>query len=73
MSDLNLDRGPIGRDDIRDKFEELKGGLDHTAETARTPVLGAGVVVVAVLAVAAFWLGRRRGRASRTVVEVRRV
>ena len=73
MSDWNLDRGPIDRDDIRDKFEELKGGFDHTAEAARTPVLGAGVVALVVLAVVAFWLGRRRGRASRTVVEVRRV
>ncbi|MDE0615166.1 MAG: hypothetical protein OXI32_12210 [bacterium] len=73
MSDLNLDRGPIDRDEIRDKFEELKGGLDHTAEAARTPVLGAGMVSLVILAVLAFWLGRRRGRASRTVVEVRRV
>ena len=73
MSELNLDLGPISRDDIRDKFEELKGGFDHTAEAARTPVLGGGVVALGILAVVAFWLGRRRGRASRTVVEVRRV
>lgn len=73
MSDLNLDRGSIARDDIRDKFEELRGGLDNTAEAARTPVLGAGAVALVILAVVAFWLGRRRGRAGRTVVEVRRV
>jgi len=73
VSDLNLDRGPIDRDEIRDKFQELKGGLDHTADAARTPVLGAGMVALVILAVLAFWLGRRRGRASRTVVEVRRV
>ena len=73
MSDSNLDRGPIDRDEIRDKFQELKGGLDHSAEAARTPVLGAGMVALVILAALAFWLGRRRGRASRTVVEVRRV
>lgn len=73
MSDLNLDRGPIDRDEIRDKFQELQGGMDHTAEAARTPVLGAGVAALVILGVLAFWLGRRRGRASRTVVEVRRV
>ena len=73
MSDSNLDRGPIDRDEIRDKFQELKGGLDHSAEAARTPVLGAGMVALVILAALAVWLGRRRGRASRTVVEVRRV
>lgn len=73
MSDWKLDRVPIDRNDIRDKFEELKESFDHTAETARTPVLGAGTVALVILAAVAFWLGRRRGRASRTVVEVRRV
>lgn len=73
MSDLSLDHYVINRDDIRDKFEELKGGMGQTAEAARTPMLGAGVAALVALAAVAFWLGRRRGRASRTVVEVRRV
>ena len=73
MSDLSLDHDVINRDNIRDKFEELKGGMGQTAEAARTPMLGAGVAALVALAAVAFWLGRRRGRASRTVVEVRRV
>lgn len=73
MSDAYVDHEAISRDDIRDKFQELKGDLGQTADAARTPVLGAGIAAIGALVVAAFWLGRRRGRASRTVVEVRRV
>ncbi|WP_420433054.1 hypothetical protein [Candidatus Poriferisocius sp.] len=73
MSDMEMDRESIGRDDIQAKFEDLKHSLDRTAEAARTPMLTAGIAIVAVLVVLAFLLGRRRGRASRTVVEVRRV
>lgn len=73
MSDVHMDHEVISRDDIRDKFRELGGDLGQTAEAARTPMLGAGIAAIGALAVAAFWLGRRRGRASRTVVEVRRV
>ncbi len=73
MSDVYVDHEVISRDDIRDKFQELKGDLGQTADAARTPVLGAGIAAIGALVVVAFWLGRRRGRASRTVVEVRRV
>ncbi len=73
MSDPDLGQDSIDRDDIKAKFEELKGSLDHTAEAARTPMLAAGIAAVVVLVVLAFFLGRRRGRSSRTVVEVRRV
>jgi len=73
VSDLDLGREAINRDDIQAKFEELKHSFDGTAEAARTPALAGGIVVLAVLVALAFMLGRRRGRASRTVVEVRRV
>ncbi|WP_419925648.1 hypothetical protein [Candidatus Poriferisocius sp.] len=75
MSDMDMDMEPepIDRDDIRAKFEDLKTSLDHTADAARAPMLAVGIGTVAVLVVLAFLLGRRRGRAGRTVVEVRRV
>ena len=73
MSDAAIERESINRDDIQAKFEDLKHSLDHTTEAARTPMLATGIAIVVVLAVLAFLLGRRRGRASRTVVEVRRV
>ena len=73
MSDPEFGYESIDRDDIKAKFEELQGSLDDTAESARPPLLVVGTAVVVVLVVLAFILGRRRGRASRTVVEVRRV
>ena len=73
MTDAAMEHESINRDDIQAKFEDLKHSLDHTAEAARTPMLATGLAIVAVLAVLAFLLGRRRGRASQTVVEVRRV
>ena len=73
MSDPDLVDDAIDRGDIRAKFEELKDSLDHTAEAARTPMLAAAIAVAVVVAALAFVLGRRRGRASRTVVEVRRI
>ncbi|MDE0117776.1 MAG: hypothetical protein OXT07_14320 [bacterium] len=73
MSDPDLGREAISKNDIQAKFEELKRSLDGTAEAARAPALSGGIVILAALVALAFMLGRRRGRASRTVVEVRRV
>lgn len=73
MSDVYREHEVISRDDIRDKFRELEGDLGQTADAARAPMLGAGIAAIGALAAVAFWLGRRRGRASRTVVEIRRV
>ncbi|MCY3578642.1 MAG: hypothetical protein OXH53_15150 [bacterium] len=73
MSNLDLGREAITKDDIQARFEELKRSLDGTAEAARTPALSGGIAILAGLVALAFLLGRRRGRASRTVVEVRRV
>ncbi|MCY3635760.1 MAG: hypothetical protein OXH23_09165 [bacterium] len=73
MSNLDLGREAISKEDIQAKFEDLKHSLDGTAEAARTPALAGGMLFFAVLVALAFLLGRRRGRAGRTVVEVRRV
>ncbi len=63
----------ITKEDLQAKFTDLKDSLDSTVESARAPVIATGVVILVVLVLVAFVLGRRRGRASRTVVEVRRV
>ena len=64
---------PITRDDLESKFKELQGDVGSTAESARGYLLPAGVLAALLLVVVVFLLGRRRGRMSRTVVEVRRV
>jgi hypothetical protein len=63
----------ISRHDIEAKFREVQGEVDLIEDEARN--YAGVVIVVAVVSVVAitFLLGRRRGRAGRTVVEIRRV
>jgi hypothetical protein len=63
----------ITRDDLEDKFRELEGDVREQAESARSTVVTAGIVVAAVLLLLAFLLGTRKGRQRSTVVEIRRV
>ncbi len=64
---------PISRDDIESKLRELQGEVDEGVDTARSvgTVVAVGAVVAVV--VVAYWLGRRRGRKRRTVLEIRRI
>ena len=65
--------GRVAPSDIEAKLRQIRQELNRTTQAARPAGLAAaGVAVVAVVALA-FVLGRRRGRAGRTVVEVRRV
>lgn len=63
----------ISRDDIESKLRELQGEVDEGMDTARS--VGTVVIVGAavVLVVAAYWMGRRRGRKRQTVFEIRRI
>lgn len=63
----------VTRSDIESKLQQIRQEVDRSAQAAK-PVGMAVAGVVAVVAVAAvYFLGRRRGRKHRTVVEVRRV
>ncbi|MGH9094277.1 MAG: hypothetical protein ACRDXE_03870 [Acidimicrobiales bacterium] len=67
--------GPGGRveiGDIRGKLGEIRGDISDTAESARPMVTYAAVAGVVVIVVAAFVLGRKRGRRKSTWVEIRR-
>jgi hypothetical protein len=72
MADTGTDR-PITRDDLRAGFAGIQAEVDDQAETVRTTALVVGAVVVAVVVVVAFGLGRRKGKQDKTVVEIRRV
>lgn len=58
--------------DIEAKAREIQAALDETREAAQNTAVVAGLVV-AVIVVAAFIIGRRRGKRSRAIVEVYRV
>ncbi len=65
--------GPVSRDDLEGKFRELRGEVDQAATSAKVPLMAAGAVVVIVAVAGAFLFGRRRGRKTTTMVEIKRV
>jgi hypothetical protein len=62
----------ITRQDIEAKANEIVSAVNQTKESARDTAVIAGVVI-ALLILAAFIFGRRRGSRNRTLVEVYRV
>jgi hypothetical protein len=63
----------ITREDLEAKLRDLTGDVGEVVDTARgigvAVAVGAGVLFV----VSAYWLGRRKGRKRRTVLEIRRI
>ena len=64
---------PITRADIEAKLRELQGGATQRAEAAGATALKVAIAVVAVVVVASFLIGRRKGRHQTTIVEIRRI
>ena len=62
----------ITRQDIEAKANEIVSAVTETKDSARDTAVVAGVVV-ALLVLAAFIFGRRRGSRNKTLVEVYRV
>ncbi len=62
----------ITREDIEAKFREITGDVDQKADEAKDTAVTIGVVVAVVVVIGVFLVGRRRGRKSTTIVEVRR-
>jgi hypothetical protein len=63
----------ITRDDIEGKFREIQGEVDLIEDEALNYAGIAAVVIVTTVVVIAFVLGRRKGRKTRTVLEIRRI
>jgi ElaB/YqjD/DUF883 family membrane-anchored ribosome-binding protein len=63
----------ITRDDIKAKAEQIRHQADSTVTSAAPAGLAAIGVAAALAILVAYLLGRRKGRDSRTVVEVRRL
>ncbi|HLU41868.1 MAG TPA: hypothetical protein VKZ55_05680 [Microthrixaceae bacterium] len=66
-------RERITPDDIRAKLGEIQGEATEQVEGARNQILAVGAGLALVLLILAFLLGRRAGRRSSTIIEVRRV
>lgn len=63
----------IERYDIEEKLREIRERIDPAAQQAKQVGLAAGIAIAGGLVVAAYLIGRRRGKKSETFVEIRRV
>jgi hypothetical protein len=63
---------PITRDDIKSKLGDLQGDALEQVEGTKNQLLAVGVGVGLLLLIAAFLLGRRGGKRSSAIIEVRR-
>jgi hypothetical protein len=70
---LSSEPKPISKADIEAKLASLKGGVDTEIANVKGIAIGIGIGVAAVVVLATFMLGRRRGRKLATIVEIRRV
>jgi hypothetical protein len=62
----------ITRDDIKSKLGDIQGEAQEQVQGARNQVLAIGLVVGLLVLLAAFLLGRRGGKRSSAIIEVRR-
>ena len=62
----------ITRDDLESKLVELQTGIDAAAHSAKDLGKKLGIVAGVVLLLLVFFLGRRRGKLAKTIVEIRR-
>lgn len=65
--------GRINKDDIEKKFSQLKDDVEIIAEGSKGMATKGAIAGGIVMLILIFLLGRRRGRAGKTVVEVRRL
>ena len=63
----------ITPDDLLAKFTELKEETDTGVDKARDTAVTVGALLLVLLILLAFVLGRRRGLKRSTVVEIRRI
>jgi hypothetical protein len=67
------DTKKITRDDLEAKLRQVVGEVDDRVDDARPNIVAGALVVLAVVAVLAYFFGRRSGRVRSAVVEIRRV
>jgi len=65
--------GEITRGDIESKLRAIRGEVDDVGQSARSIGLIVGAVATVAVVGAVYFLGRRRGRKEKTVVEIRRI
>ena len=65
--------GRITRADIEAKLRAIRDDIEPVGEQAKGGLMAAAPVVVAVLVIGAYILGKRSGKKRRAVIEIRRL
>jgi len=73
MAALELTQERVTPDQIRAKLHEIDGTVQTTAQAAAPIGVSAGVVVIILMVLVAYFLGRSRSRKRHTYVEIRRL
>jgi hypothetical protein len=71
MSQTNSE-SRITRDDIKSKLGDLQGDALEQVDSAKNQLLTIGAGLALIVLIAAFLLGRRGGKRSSAIIEVRR-
>lgn len=64
--------GPITPDDIKSKLHDIQGEATQQVEDAKSQLITAVSVIGLILLIVMFLLGKRSGKRSSAVIEVRR-
>jgi hypothetical protein len=62
----------ITRDDLKAKLDDMQGDALEQVDGVKNQMLAVGVGLAIVLLIVAFLLGRRGGKRSSAIIEVRR-
>ncbi len=70
---MTTEQSPISKDDIEQKFRQIKSEVDSVAESAKGKAVPAAAVGGILLILLMYMLGRRVGSKRSAVVEIRRI
>ena len=73
MSGNGNGSGRITRADIEAKLRSIRDDIEPVGEQAKGGIMAIAPVVVAVVVIGAYVLGRRSGKKRRAVIEIRRL
>jgi hypothetical protein len=65
--------GTVTRADIEAKLRQIRDSMEPVGEQAKASVMAIAPVAVAVIVLAAYLVGVRRGKKRRAVIEIRRI
>ncbi len=65
--------GRISRSDIEAKLKAIRDDIEPVGDQAKGGLMAAAPIVVAVIVIGAYVLGKRSGKKRRAVIEIRRL